>query len=168
MSEQIADILYLVLLAVAWLTIPVGVPGTVIMAGVSLLYGWVTGFRELDGRALLWIAGIALPVEGADQLLGIWASRRYGATFKGIMGSLAGGFAGSLLLNPFLPIVGAVLGAFAGAFVGSYVVEWIVQKDSRRALHAAWGGFVGRIAGIILKMVAGGGILYLAGTAVLR
>ena len=73
-----------------------------------------------------------------------------------------GGIAGSILLSPLMPVVGTVIGAFVGAFVGSYVVEWLVQKDSRRALHAAWGGFVGRIAGIILKMVAGGWIIYLA------
>jgi uncharacterized protein YqgC (DUF456 family) len=168
MSDQIGNILYLGLLAVAWVTIPIGLPGTLIMVALSLLYGWLTGFREMDGRTLLWMAAIAVPVEGLDQLLGIWAAKRYGATFKGILGSVAGGILGSMLLSPVMPIVGTVIGAFAGAFVGAYLIEWLVQKDSRRALEAAWGGFVGRIAGIILKMLAGGWMLYLAGRSILN
>ena len=85
----------------------------------------------LDARTLWWMAGIALPVEGLDQLLGIWAARRYGATFLGVAGSLAGGIVGSILLTPLFPIVGTVLGAFAGAFAGAYLVEWAVQRDAR-------------------------------------
>jgi hypothetical protein len=161
MNSEVANIFYLVVLGMAWLAIPLGVPGTLIMLAASLLYGWLTGFRVLDARDLWWIAGIALPVELADQLLGIWAARRYGATFLGVVGSLAGGIVGSLLFSPVLPIVGTVLGAFAGAFAGAYLVEWAVQRDARRALRAAWGGFVGRIAGIILKMVSGGWIIFL-------
>jgi len=161
-SSEIANILYLVVLVLAWLAIPLGVPGTVIMLAVSLLYGWLGGFRVLDARALGWMACIALPVEGLDQLLSIWAARRYGATFPGVAGSLAGGIVGSILLSPLLPIVGTVLGAFAGAFAGAYLLEWAVQRDAQRALRAAWGGFIGRIAGMVLKMVAGGWILFLA------
>src|SRR5688572_18558083 len=112
MSGNTTDAVYLVVLALAWLAIPIGAPGTLIMLGVSLLYGWSTSFRELDGRDLWWIAGAALPVEAADQVLGIWAARRYGATFKGILGSLVGAILGSLLLTGVFPIVGTVVGAF--------------------------------------------------------
>jgi uncharacterized protein YqgC (DUF456 family) len=166
LSVEVGDILFLVLMVAAWLAIPIGLPGTLMMVALSLVYGWATGFREIDGRALLWMAGIAIPVEGADQIVGIWSARRYGASFKGILGSVAGGILGSILLGAVVPILGAILGAFLGAFVGAYLVEWHVLRDSQRALRAAWGGFVGRIAGIILKMVAGGWILYLAFRAV--
>jgi uncharacterized protein YqgC (DUF456 family) len=121
----------------------------------------------LDARTLSWIAAIALPAEAADQLLAIWTARRYGATFRGLLGSLAGGLAGSVLLSPVLPIVGTVLGALAGGFAGAFAVEWLVQKNSRQALRAAWGGFIGRIAGILIKMVAGGWILFIVWKAVL-
>jgi uncharacterized protein YqgC (DUF456 family) len=167
MSATVGEILFLVVLTIAWLAIPVGVPGTLVMLIASLLYAWVSGFRELDGQDLLWIAGIALPAEGADQLLGIWAARRYGGTLKGVFGSVAGGLLGSVLLGPLFPIIGTVIGAILGAFAGTYVVERVVQKDARLALRAAWGGFLGRTAGIILKMVAGGWIIYLAADAVL-
>jgi uncharacterized protein len=162
MSNEVANVLYLVVMGLAWLAIPIGVPGTLIMLAASLLYAWLTGFRILEARDLGWMAGIAVPVEGADQLISIWAARRYGATFQGVLGSLVGGIVGSLLLSPVLPIVGTVLGAFAGAFAGAYLVEWGVQRDRRLALRAAWGGFVGRMVGMILKMVAGGWIFYLA------
>jgi uncharacterized protein len=166
-SSEVGSFLYLGVLVVAWLAIPAGVPGVLIMLGASLLYGWLTAFAALDARDLLWIAGIAVPAEAADQLLAIWAARRYGATLRGLVGSLVGGLLGSMLLSPVFPIVGTVVGALAGGFAGAYVVEWAVQKNSQRAFRAAWGGFVGRVAGILLKMVAGGWILYLAWHAVM-
>src|SRR6266581_23500 len=103
---EVGAIIYWLLLLVAWLAIPFGAPGALIMLALSLVYGWLTGFREPAGHALIWIAAVTLPAEAADQLLGIWAARHYGATFRGILGGVAGGIAGSLLLSPVLPIVG--------------------------------------------------------------
>src|SRR5437660_12542101 len=112
--SEVSAIVYLLVLFLAWLAIPIGAPGTLIMLGASLLYGWLTGFQAIDARVLTWIAAVTLPAEGADQLLGIWAARRYGATLRGILGSLAGGVAGSLLLTPALPVVGTIAGALGG------------------------------------------------------
>src|SRR5262249_33955832 len=135
--QEVGPIVYWLMLLVAWIAIPFGAPGALIMLALSLLYGWLTGFREPGGHALIWIAAVSLPAEAADQLLGIWAARRYGATFRGILGAVAGGIAGSLLLSPIVPIIGTIAGALGGGFAGAYVVEWMVQRDSRRALRAA-------------------------------
>ena len=77
--QEVGAIVYWVLLLVAWLAIPFGAPGALIMLALSLLYAWLTGFQEPAGHALIWIAAVTLPAEAADQLLGIWAARRYGA-----------------------------------------------------------------------------------------
>ena len=82
-------------------------------------------------------AGLALPAELADQLLGIWAARRYGASGRGIVGGVIGGILGGLLLNAILPIVGGVIGAFAGAYVGALLVERHTTGDWPAARRAA-------------------------------
>jgi uncharacterized protein len=68
---------------------------------------------------------------------------------------------GAALMGSVLPLIGVVLGALLGGFVGAYVAEYAAQRDSPAALRAAWGSFLGRIAGIALKMGAGLAMAYL-------
>ena len=154
-----------VVLAVAWLSILLGAPGVLLMLMAALIYAWATGFHEITWPTIGWLAAIALPAEVIDQLLGFWASRKYGATWIGMAGGFGGGMIGASLLGGVLPLIGVVPGALVGSFLGAYLAEYIARRDSPAALHAAWGSFLGRIAGIALKLGAGvmiGWVIYRA------
>jgi uncharacterized protein len=149
------DVILWIALALSWLSTLLGAPGTLLMLLVAGAYGWATGFREMSGATLGWLTAVALPVEVLDQLLGLWAARRYGASWTGLAGGFAGGLIGAALLGGVMPVVGVVPGALIGSFLGAYLAEYAVCRDSPQALRAAWGSFLGKIAGIVLKMAAG-------------
>ena len=88
---------------------------------VAGVYGWSTGFREVDFRTLGWLAALAIPSEILDQLLGFWAARRYGVSWTGLLGGFIGGMIGAGLMGSALPLVGVVLGALLGGFAGAYL-----------------------------------------------
>jgi len=167
-AGQAGAILLLVLMGLALLSTVIGLPGTLLVFLLALLYGWMTHFSVLTGRTLGILLAMAVPAELADQLLGIWAARRYGASTRGIIGSIVGGIVGGLALNGLLPILGGVIGAFAGAYVGSLLVERQVQGDWQAARRAAWGNFLGRAAGIMFKLVVGTVMITIVGRAILR
>jgi uncharacterized protein len=119
------------------------------------VYGWATGFRVVTPSTLGWLAAVALPAELLDQLLGFWAARRYGASWTGMAGGFVGGLVGATLLGGILPLVGVVPGALVGSLAGAYLAELAVRRDSPLAFRAAWGSFMGKIAGLAVKLAAG-------------
>jgi uncharacterized protein YqgC (DUF456 family) len=84
-ASETGAIILLLLMGLALLSTIIGVPGTLVIFLLALIYGWLTQFATLSGRTLLILLGMAVPAELADQLLGIWAARRYGATARGIV-----------------------------------------------------------------------------------
>jgi uncharacterized protein YqgC (DUF456 family) len=59
---------------------------------------------------------------------------------------------GAPLALAFGPL-GPVAGGFIGAFAVVVAYELYGGKNMRGALEAGWGTFVGRMAGIVLKLV---------------
>ena len=55
----------------------------------------------------------------------------------------------SIVFGPLGPIAGG----FIGAFVAVVAYELYKQKNMSEALRAGWGSFIGRMAGIVLKVV---------------
>jgi hypothetical protein len=157
----------LVLMGAAVLATIFGLPGTLIAFALALAYGAATGFAPLGSRLLWLLLGLALVAEVADQVLGIWAARRYGASVKGVVGSIAGGILGAILLAPLLPVVGGIVGAFGGAYLGALLVEQHLRRDWAAARRAAWGNFLGRAAGTMLKLGIGVAMIVLVGRALL-
>jgi uncharacterized protein len=150
-----AELILWLAIGLAWLSILLGVPGTLIMLLAAALFGWLDGFHRVTLSTLGWLAAVALPAELLDQLLGLWAARRYGASWIGMAGGFAGGVIGATLLGGLLPLVGVLPGALVGSFIGAYLAELAARRDSPLALRAAWGSFLGKMAGIALKMAAG-------------
>ncbi|MBI1342766.1 MAG: DUF456 family protein [Terrimonas sp.] len=99
---------------------------------------------------VIWLI-IVLLILVLDYLIPIWGTKRYGGTRYGIWGCTLG-FLAAFWIGPW----GVILGPFAGAFLG----EMIAKNDSRHALKAAWGSFVGFLFGSLLKLVACSTMLY--------
>jgi len=121
-------------------------PGPLLsFAAILLLFGAQGWQAETFGvTTVLVLAGATVLVTVLDFITPIWGAKKYGASRMGIVGSIAGMIAGTIFFPPF----GTILGAFAGALLG----ELIEGKKGPEATRAAWGVFIGTVAGIILKL----------------
>jgi uncharacterized protein YqgC (DUF456 family) len=138
--------------------IPFGFPGVVIILISVLVYAILTGFSA--GVGVLFFAVLCVLTviaETADNWLMALGARRFGASGASTWLSLLGGLSGAILiggpaaflLGPFGPIAGG----FAGAFLIVFIYERASGKNTREALRVGWGTFLGRTAGILLKLV---------------
>lgn len=121
------------------------------VAYAGLLIQQLRSDKPFSTQFLLIWAGVILVILVLDYLVPIWGTKRYGGTKYGVWGCTLG-FLLAFWMGPW----GVILGPFIGAFVG----EMIANQDSRRALRAAWGSFVGFLLGSLLKIVACFMLLY--------
>jgi uncharacterized protein YqgC (DUF456 family) len=121
--------------------------------GILLLYG-AGGWRaeSFGGTTLVVLGAAAALVTVLDFLTPVWGAKKYGASRAGVWGSVAGMIVGALFFPPF----GLIIGAFVGAVAG----ELMAGKEGNEAARAAWGVFIGTMAGIVLKLVVSGVIAF--------
>jgi len=130
-----------------------GLPGPPISYLGILLIHW-TRFAQYSGKMLAIWAIIVLIVAVLDYVVPVWGTRRYGGTKAGVRGSTIGLIIGVILL----PMLGIVLGPFGifgilgGPFLGAWIGERSAGQDSQKALRAAFGSFIGFLAGTIMKI----------------
>lgn len=140
--------LLVMLIGLAGVVLPV-LPGVPIISAAALIYALLTDFNPIGAQTLLIFAILtilALVLDWAASVIGV---RKMGGSRAGMIGALAGTIIGLLL--PGAGIVGFIIGAFAGA----YIMELLVNKNSRVALRAGLGSFLGFLAGGLLKFVIG-------------
>ena len=138
-------------------TIPFGLPGAAIILLSVLLYALLTDFAVIGVAFFILLAVLTLIAETADNWLTAVGARRYGASTGSVWLSFLGGLAGAIVVGGPLAIVFGPLGPVAGGFLGAFAV--VVAYELNRhgnwneALRAGWGTFLGRMAGIVLKVV---------------
>jgi uncharacterized protein YqgC (DUF456 family) len=140
------------------ITIPFGFPGTLIILACILIYGIATDFHGAIGVTFfIVLCVLTLVAETADNWLTAVGARHYGASTGSIWLSFFGGLIGAIMIGGPAAIIFGPLGPIAGGFIGAFaaVVAWELyrQKSMREALRAGWGSFIGRMAGIVLKVV---------------
>ncbi|MDQ7065488.1 MAG: DUF456 domain-containing protein [candidate division KSB1 bacterium] len=145
--------------AVFWLVLVSGVimilfglPGTFVIAGTALVYGWLTDFAVIHGSDVLILFGIAVAGEVIEFLLGAFTAKRFGGSNWAMAGAIIGGFLGAVWATGFLPVIGTLLGAFAGSFVGAFVFEYLHSPNTAHALRVGWGAFLGAVGGKLTKI----------------
>jgi len=125
------------------------VPGTPIsFAGLLLLH--FSRFAELNIQTLLWLGILTLFVLVLDYLVPVWGTKKFGGSKYGAWGSGIGLIFGIF----FLPALGpfGLITILGGPFVGAYIGEIIGGKSSNVALKAAFGSFIGFLAGTFMKL----------------
>lgn len=97
-----------------------------------------------------WILGIALIltilITILDFVIPAQGTKRFGGSKYGVWGTNIGLIIGILFPIPF----GFILGPFVGAFIGELIYK---RDDSKRALKAATGSFIGFLASTFMKFV---------------
>jgi len=136
----------LVVLGLVGCVLPV-LPGPPIgFLGIVLLWAGRGWEAESFGPVTVAVLGVsAAVVTVLDYVAPAVGAKRYGASKRGVWGSVIGMLVGMFFLPPF----GMLIGAYAGALVG----ERTAGKRSEEAFRAAWGVFVGTVVGILLKLV---------------
>jgi uncharacterized protein YqgC (DUF456 family) len=146
------------LLAAGLLAIPFGIPGTYIILAGILVLGFATDFSGAIGPWFVAaMALLTLIAETADNWLTMLGARRFGASKASMWLSFLGGLAGALIIGAPLALVLGPLGPIAGGFVGAFAI--VVLNEHRQtnnwkdAVRAGWGALLGRMAGIVLKLI---------------
>ena len=153
-----------VIMVVALLLIPLGLPGLWVMIGVLTLA--VAG-NEVSPWILLILIVVAVLAELAEWAIVARTSARWGGSRKAFWGAIAGGLAGILLGLPVpLPILGPLLAGLLGTFAGAAAVTLWETRAMRSAGRVGCGAVLGRAFAAAAKTAAGVVIL-VAGAAAL-
>ncbi|HET8886586.1 MAG TPA: DUF456 domain-containing protein [Salinimicrobium sp.] len=80
-----------------------------------------------------------------QYIIPAYGTKKYGGSKWGMAGTFIGLFVGLVVPIPF----GVLIGSFIGAFIG----EMLYQSNSKTALRAAFGSFIGFLASTFIELV---------------
>lgn len=112
--------------------------------GLLLLYN--TEQVPFDPWFIVVTGIIALLATLLDYYLPVAGTKKYGGSKRGVWGAIIG-----LFVGVFFPILGP-FGILIWPFLGAFLGELSQQKSQKNALRAAWGSFVGFLAGTLIKL----------------
>lgn len=143
----------ILILIVSLLFVLVGIAGSVLPALPGPPLSWI-GLLILYTMPNIkfdyWTLGITfvftLIIVILDYVIPAQGTKRFGGSKYGIWGTNIGLIVGILAPIPF----GFIIGPFVGAFIGELIYD---QNDSKRALKAATGSFIGFLASTFIKFV---------------
>lgn len=116
------------------------------LSWIGLLILYTTSGIDFD----YWILGITfvltLIIVILDYVIPAQGTKRFGGSKYGIWGTNIG-----LVVGIFAPIpLGFIIGPFVGALIGELIYD---RRDSKRAVKAATGSFIGFLASTFVKFV---------------
>ena len=151
----------------ALFTLVLGIPGTLLIVGFALFYGWATDFTLIAWSTVGWLTLMAVVAEGLEFLASGAGAAGERPSRRVTFGALGGAFAGGLVGAPLLFGVGALLGALAGAFAGAALA---VRSEGGTVDHSIRTGLAamrGRLLGFVLKAAIGVGMVGVVAAAVI-
>jgi uncharacterized protein YqgC (DUF456 family) len=163
MLDLIIQIIFLTAVLGCFFSNFFGLPGNLLIALNSLVYGLITDFSSYTFTFVLTLFLIVLISEALEYLLIIVAARKYGASKWGISGSIIGGVAGAISGAFVTPIIGALIGSIVGVFLGGTLLEFFKSFNLRAALKSGIGSFIGKIGGLSVKTCAAVTMLIMIG-----
>ena len=149
-----ALLLLAIVLIMALIMIPFGLPGLWVMLGAAVIYTYTGGGAAIGTATLVLIGVLAVIAEVIEYVLSARYVRIYGGSRRGAWGAIIGGTIGAIMGVP-IPIIGSLVGAFAGSFVGAMVAELGAGAGRKDASRAAFGALVGRAVAAAMKVALG-------------
>lgn len=149
-----------ILIALAIILLVVGIIGSVLPVlpgpplswlGLLMLKFVPSVSHHLSWTVIIVVGLFTLVVTILDNLLPIWSTKRIGGDKKVVWGA-GMGFVAGFWFGP----LGVVFGPFVGALVGGL----ISGSHLKPALKHASGAFIGFLAGIVLKFINLGVLVY--------
>ena len=148
------------LIIIGFVCIIMGIAGTLlpVLPGIPLSYLGILLLHfsekiQFTSEFLIFWAIMVIIVSLLDFYIPIWGTKKFGGSKRGIWGCVLG-MAVGIFLGPW----GIIFGPFAGAVIG----ELSSEKQSKAALKAGFGSFLGFILGVISKLIVGGFLLFYA------
>ncbi len=135
--------IFLLLLGLAGCVLPV-IPGPAVAYGGLLVLQLLPEPAFSNSFMFQW-AAIVFFITALDYAAPVYGAKYFGGGRWGVNGSLIGMILGFLISGP----AGIIIGAFLGAFIG----EIISGREARGAMRAAFGTFMGFLAGTFVKIV---------------
>ena len=116
---------------------------------IGLLAAHFSRFAEFDISTLVILGCATIIVQILDYVVPAWGTKKFGGSKYGAWGSMIG-----LIIGTFFMSIGplGLVGIIGGPFLGAYIGETIGRKNSRNALKAAFGSFIGFLAGTFIKI----------------
>jgi uncharacterized protein YqgC (DUF456 family) len=152
----------LVLLNAVWLILVIlGLPGTWLMVVSTVLVAWwrwdATPAPMFTLGPLIVIAVLALIGELLEFGAGVVGTKVAGGSKRSAVGALVGTLVGGIIGTFAIPVplLGSLIGACLGAALGAWGVELVGGRPMRESLKSGAGAGVGRLAGTLVKLVAG-------------
>lgn len=127
------------------------IPGPV-TSFIGLLLCLLSNYFSTSEDVIIAFGVIALIITVTDYLIPIYGTKKFGGTKAGVIGTIVGLIAGII----FLPGIGIIIGPFIGAFIG----EMLAGSQSKKALKAALGSFIGFLAGTFMKLIYSLAVIY--------
>lgn len=125
----------LIILGLIGSVVPI-LPGPFIIWLGALLWAWGDGFVRIGWPLLTVLFLLAIFAWASDVLINMMLSRKAGASWRAIGGSIVGGLIGGFVLSGVFPVVGSLVGALAGAPAGAFLVEYMSTRNSAAAFVA--------------------------------
>jgi uncharacterized protein len=155
-------VLGILIMAVALLLTPLGVPGLWIMVAVLGVGTWLGAV----GLAILVMCVVlAAAAEVVEYMIIDRMNVRYGGSRLAFWGAIIGGVAGVLIGMP-VPVIGSIVAGFLGSFAGAAVATLYETRKVESAARVGWGTLMGRMWAAAAK-VAAGVIIFVLGSAAL-
>lgn len=118
---------------------------------IGLLIIHFTRFAQFETSTLVVFGVVTVIVQILDYIVPIWGTKKFGGTKYGTWGSIVGLLVGLLFLPPLGPF--GIITILGGPFLGAYIGETIGGSDKNKAFKAAFGTFIGFLAGTFIKIV---------------
>ena len=148
-----------VLIIVAILLALIGIAGSIIPGLPGPPFSWAallvlnfTTAADHNASFLVVTAAVAVVITLLDYVVPSLSTKRHEGSKAGVWGCNIG-LVVSIIGLPFGPtgLIGVIFWPFVGALVG----ELLSGKQSREAVRAAWGAFLGFLTGTGLKLAYG-------------
>ena len=139
--------LLVMLVGLAGSILPV-LPGAPIVLIAAVLHRLIFGDHSASAVVLVGLTALTLAAFALDHFASVYGAKRFGATWRGVLGAFIGGIVGI-----FFSIPGIIIGPFLGAMLFELMGGHEIEKASRAGLGATLGVFAGIIGKCVICIV---------------